>query len=185
MTLTEIVQLAPAASVPAFKAIVDVPAVAVTVPPQVLVKPFGVLITSPPGSTSVKLTPVRALLPEVVLEIVKVNVLALPVEMGLVPKAFEIAGGGGFAQPVMVTSSRYTMELLDEGLPEYCAPTKIILKYIVLTLVIVEVALTPAAPVFQPLDLSQAALVTGVHVAPSVLLKTYQLSPFDQLEFML
>ena len=49
-----------AAIVPPLKLMVCVPAAAVAVPPQLFVRPLGVLITNPPGRTSVKLTPDRA-----------------------------------------------------------------------------------------------------------------------------
>jgi len=57
-TFTEIVQEAPCTSVPPVRLTVEDPAVAVTVPPQAPVNPFGVETTSPAGSVSVKLMPV-------------------------------------------------------------------------------------------------------------------------------
>ena len=80
------------------------PAVAVAVPLQVLVKPLGVLITSPPGKASEKLTPANALVLELLS--VNVNVLALPVEMEVGENALEIVGTVGRGQPVIVTLSR-------------------------------------------------------------------------------
>ena len=59
-TLTETVQLALAAKVPAERLMLPDPAVAVAVPPQVLFKPFGVATTRPAGRLSVKEIPVRA-----------------------------------------------------------------------------------------------------------------------------
>lgn len=94
LTLTEIVQVALAASEPPVKVIVDVPAVAVAVPPQEFVRLGVEAMRRPSGRTSVKLIPVRALAPKVVLEIVKVKVLLLPTDTGLVPKDFETVGGG-------------------------------------------------------------------------------------------
>ena len=83
---------------------VEVPAAAVT-HVQVVDRPLGVLIKSPPGKTSVKLTPFNALFPAVVLAIAKINVLVPPTAMGSVPKDFEMVGGGGFGQPDMMTLS--------------------------------------------------------------------------------
>jgi hypothetical protein len=59
-TLTETVQLALAASVPAERLMVPEPATAVAVPPQVLFSAFGVATTKPAGKLSVKAIPVRA-----------------------------------------------------------------------------------------------------------------------------
>jgi hypothetical protein len=47
-----------AATVPPVRVIVPVPGTAVTVPPQVLVRPFGFWIDKPLGKVSVKLRPV-------------------------------------------------------------------------------------------------------------------------------
>ena len=71
----------------------------VRVPPHVF-DTTGLRSCNPPGRTSVKLRPVNALLPGVVLEIVKVNVVVLPTGrgFGLTAKDFEMVGGGGFAQ---------------------------------------------------------------------------------------
>ena len=61
VTLTENVQLALAAKVPPERLITFVPCVAVIVPlPQEPVRPFGVEITKPAGSVSLKATPVSA-----------------------------------------------------------------------------------------------------------------------------
>lgn len=110
-----------AARDPPLKLIVDVLAVAVAVPPQVFVK-FGVAaIRIPPGRTSVKLIPVRALAPAVVFAIVKVNVLVLPTESGLLLNDFEIVGGGGLGQPEMITLS---IKALALAFCEVLAPVK-------------------------------------------------------------
>ena len=74
-------------------------------PVQVVDRPLGVLIASPPGRTSVKLTPLSALFPALLLAIAKVSVLVPPTTMGSVPKDFEMVGGGGFGQPDMMTVS--------------------------------------------------------------------------------
>src|SRR5215472_5073632 len=61
-TFTEIVQVVPlgAFTVPPAKLIEPELAVAVTVPPQVLVTPFGVATTTPAGNVSVNASPVTA-----------------------------------------------------------------------------------------------------------------------------
>jgi hypothetical protein len=58
-TLSETVHEALAASVPAVRLTEPDPAVAVVVPPQVLVRPLGVATTRPAGRVSVNATPVR------------------------------------------------------------------------------------------------------------------------------
>src|SRR6478736_6298987 len=60
VTLTETVQLALAANVPAERLMLPDPATAVAVPPQVLFKPLGVATTNPAGRLSVKAMPVSA-----------------------------------------------------------------------------------------------------------------------------
>jgi len=60
VTLTDTVHDALAAKPPADRLADDDPATAVAVPPQVLLKLFGVAITRPAGSVSVKATPVSA-----------------------------------------------------------------------------------------------------------------------------
>jgi hypothetical protein len=60
VTLTVSVQLPPTATEPPLSEMVPLPAVAVTVPPQLSVSPFGVEITRPAGSVSVKATPASA-----------------------------------------------------------------------------------------------------------------------------
>jgi hypothetical protein len=61
-TLTETVQLALAARVPAERLMLPDPAVAVAVPPQVFVKALGVATTKPAGKLSVKAIPFRVTL---------------------------------------------------------------------------------------------------------------------------
>ena len=61
-TLTETVQLALAANVPAERLMLPDPAVAVAVPPQVLFKALGVATTNPAGKLSVKAIPFRVTL---------------------------------------------------------------------------------------------------------------------------
>jgi hypothetical protein len=88
VTFTENVQLALAAIVPPLRLIVFVPAVAVIVPaPHVPVRPFGVEMTNPAGSVSLKTTPVRA---TVVLGFVMVKLSEVDPFNGMLaaPKAF-------------------------------------------------------------------------------------------------
>ena len=59
-TLTETVQLALAANVPAERLMLPEPATAVAVPPQVLFNALGVASTRPAGRLSVKAIPVSA-----------------------------------------------------------------------------------------------------------------------------
>ena len=92
VTLTETVQLALAAKVPADKLTDPEPAAAVAVPPQLLVK-FGVeAITNPAGKLSLKATPVRARL---VLGFWMVNVSEVVPFNGMLaaPNALVIDGG--------------------------------------------------------------------------------------------
>ena len=93
VTFTEKVQEPLAAIVPPLRLITFVPAVAVIVPaPHVPVRPFGVEITRPAGSVSLKATPVSA---TVVLGLVMVKLkLVEPFsEMLAAPKAFVMVGG--------------------------------------------------------------------------------------------
>ena len=116
-TSTEMVQLAFAESVAPLRLIVEVPSVAVVVPPvrepdvqEGAVNPLGVAINSPVGNTSEKPTPVNAAVPG----FARVNrkVLVPPWIIGFVKKLFERVGSvrTGFAQPETTTSSRYTVE---------------------------------------------------------------------------
>jgi hypothetical protein len=92
VTFTETAQDALAASVPADRLAEPDPATAVEVPPQVLVKAFGVAITSPAGRLSVNASPVSA---SAVFGFVTLNVREVePLsEMLAAPKAFVIVGG--------------------------------------------------------------------------------------------
>ena len=58
-TLTEKLQAPPAAKLPPVRLIEPDPAVAVTIPPHEPLRPLGVATTSPAGSPSVKLIPLR------------------------------------------------------------------------------------------------------------------------------
>jgi hypothetical protein len=93
VTFTENVQEALAAIVPPLRLITFVPAVAVIVPaPQVPVSPFGVEITKPAGSVSLKPTPVSAV---VVFGLVIVKVSEVEPFSGMLaaPNALAIVGG--------------------------------------------------------------------------------------------
>ena len=91
-TLTETVQLALAAIVPALSVIEPEPAVAVTEPLQVLLSPFGVATTRPAGRLSVKATPLNAT-PVLGLVMVKVSDVVPFSGMLAAPNAFAIDGG--------------------------------------------------------------------------------------------
>jgi hypothetical protein len=93
VTFTENVQELLAAIVPPLRLITFVPAVAVIVPaPQVPVRPFGVEITRPAGSVSVKPTPVSAV---VVLLFWMVKLRLVEPFSGILaaPKALIMTGG--------------------------------------------------------------------------------------------
>jgi len=91
-TLTETVQLALAARVPAERLMLPEPAVAVAVPPQVLFRALGVATTRPAGRLSVKAIPVRARL---VFGFWMVNVSEVVPFNGMLaaPKALAMDGG--------------------------------------------------------------------------------------------
>jgi len=93
VTFTEKVQEALAARVPPERLMTPLPAVAVIVPaPQVPVRPFGVEITRPAGSVSLKATPLNA---TVVLGFVIVKLSEVEPFSGMLaaPNAFAIVGG--------------------------------------------------------------------------------------------
>src|SRR6185503_11817355 len=91
-TLTTTVQLPLAAIVPPLRLIEPEPAVAVTVPLQVLLNPFGVATTKPAGRLSVKATPLSAT-PVFGLVIVKVSVVTPFSGMVAAPNCFAMDGG--------------------------------------------------------------------------------------------
>ena len=86
MALTVTVQLLLVATVPPVNEMVPDPAVAVAVPPQVLLKPFGVETTRPAGRLSVNATPFDAagLLAGLVIVIVNVEVPFTAIAVGFV-----------------------------------------------------------------------------------------------------
>jgi hypothetical protein len=92
VTLTAIEQEPLAVSDPPDRLIEPVPAVAVTVPPQVLVNPFGVETTSPEGRVSVKATPDSAVA-EFGLAMEKVSEVEPLIGMLEAPNALLIVGG--------------------------------------------------------------------------------------------
>lgn len=93
VTLTVIVQLLPAATVPPVSDTLPVPDTAVTVPPQVLFRPLGVAITVPLGSVSVNDTPVSAAVLTAGLVMVKVSVVASFSAIAVGLNALLIVGG--------------------------------------------------------------------------------------------
>ena len=92
VTLTVIVQAAPAAKLAPLKLTVDDPAVAVAVPPQEFVRPGVAATTKPAGRLSVNAIPVSVV---AVLGFVmeKLSVVLLPVKIGFAVNAFWITGG--------------------------------------------------------------------------------------------
>jgi hypothetical protein len=94
VTFTATVQVLPgAAIVPAVKLMAVPPTVAVAVPPQLFVSPFGVATTRPVGSVSVNATPFSA--PVLAAGLVMVNVSEVVPFRGIAaaPKALAIEGG--------------------------------------------------------------------------------------------
>lgn len=90
--MTETVQLPLAGMVPPFRLIEPEPAVAVAVPLQSLVRPFGVATTRPAGKLSVKETPLSAT-PVFGFVMVKVKEVVPFSGMLAAPKALAIDGG--------------------------------------------------------------------------------------------
>jgi len=93
VTFTVNVQVEFTAIVPPVNDALPDPATAVPVPPQVLVRPFGVATTSPAGSVSVKATPASATVLAAGLVIVKVRDVEPFRGRLAAPKAFAIDGG--------------------------------------------------------------------------------------------
>lgn len=92
VTFTEMVQLPLAAMVPPERLTEEAPAVAVGVPPQVLLKPAGVATINPAGSGSVKATPVKATA-VFGFVMVKVRLVLPPSGMDAAPNALLIVAG--------------------------------------------------------------------------------------------
>ena len=91
-TLTETVQLALVANVPAVKLTLPEPATAVAVPLQVLFNPLGVATTSPAGKLSVNAMPLSAT-PAFGFVILNVRLVVPFSGMLAAPNAFVIVGG--------------------------------------------------------------------------------------------
>ena len=109
VTLTTTVQFEPAGRVPPVSAMEVDPAVAVVVPPQVEVSPFGVATTSPAGSVSLNASPVNPTAPGLLtVKVSEIEELRPIVES---PKAIAIAGD----EPIEATSEA-------ESLPELVSP---------------------------------------------------------------
>jgi hypothetical protein len=92
-TLTERVHELLAGTVPAVRLTLALPAVAVAVPPHVLVKPFSVATTSPAGNVSVNATPASATVLTAGLVIVNVRLVVPFTGMAVAPNALPILGG--------------------------------------------------------------------------------------------
>lgn len=96
VTFTEIVHIAPPAKVPPVKLTEFDPAVAVTLPPQTPLNPFGVAITRFAGSVSVNVMPDNAIVANGFvfgLLMVKVIDVLPPTGMFCAPNALLIVGG--------------------------------------------------------------------------------------------
>jgi len=91
-TVTTIVHEVPGASVAPDRLAEVAPAVAVALPPQLFVNPFGVATTSPAGRLSVKASPVSDA-PVLGLPTVKVSDVVPLVEIVVEPNTFVIVGG--------------------------------------------------------------------------------------------
>ena len=91
-TFTEIVQVALAASEAPAKVTVFEPGVAVTTPPQVVVKALGVATSKPAGRASVKLTPVNEV-PEFGLVMLNVRLVLEPTGIASAVKLLLMLGG--------------------------------------------------------------------------------------------
>ena len=93
VTLIVTVQVLFVAAVPPARDTLPAPATAVTVPPQVLVKPFGVATTSPAGNVSVTATPDSAAELPLGLVMVRANDVVPFNGIGVMPNALAIDGG--------------------------------------------------------------------------------------------
>jgi hypothetical protein len=92
-TLSDTVQEAPGARVTADKLTEEEPAAAVAVPPQVLVRPFGVATTKPVGRLSVKPIPVSEITFAAGLVILKVSEVVPSKGMLAAPNTLVMVGG--------------------------------------------------------------------------------------------
>ena len=97
ITSTDMVQVAPAPTLPLVKLITPVSAVAVTVPPQVLAVTEGVATTTPAGKLSVNAR-LLAATAEAELSTVKVKVLVDPRPTDIGAKTLANVGGGSITR---------------------------------------------------------------------------------------
>ena len=81
------------ATVPPVRLTLPLPAVAVVVPPHVLLRPFGAATTSPAGNVSVNATPVSATVFAAGLVIVKVRLVMPFTGIAAAPNALLMLGG--------------------------------------------------------------------------------------------
>ena len=93
VTFTEIEHELLIATVPVLRATLPLPAMAVAVPPQVLVSPFGVATAMPDGSGSVKATPVNATVFAAGFVIVKLRLVVPFTGIVAAPKVLLMLGG--------------------------------------------------------------------------------------------
>ena len=93
VTFTMNLQMVPAATVPPLRLTLPLPAVAVVVPPHVLLSPFGVATTSPPGNVSVKATPFSATVFAAGLVMVNVKLVVPFTAIVAAPNALLMLGG--------------------------------------------------------------------------------------------
>ena len=104
VTLTSMVQLAPAPTLPPVSSIEVPPALAVKVPPQVLEVTEGVVITTLAGRLSIKAR-LEAVSAEALLSMVKVRVLVLPARMASGTNTLANVGGGSIARSAVAGSA--------------------------------------------------------------------------------
>jgi len=91
-TFTEIVHELLIATAPPVRLTLPLPAVAVVVPPQVLLRPFGVASTNPAGNVSVNATPVSETVLAAGLVIVNVRLVVPFTEIAAAPNALLMLG---------------------------------------------------------------------------------------------
>ena len=93
VTLTMTLQEVLTATVPPLRLILPLPATAVVVPPQVLLRPFGVATAKPAGKVSVKATPFSATVLAAGLVIVSVRLVVPFTGIVAAPNAWLMLGG--------------------------------------------------------------------------------------------
>src|SRR5579864_3979677 len=102
VTFTTTVQDVFTAMLPPVRLMLVDPAIAVAVPPQVLLNPFGVETTNPVGSVSVNATPASATVLAAGLVMVKVSVVVPFNGIDAAPKALAIEGGATTARTAVL-----------------------------------------------------------------------------------